>query len=389
MWSRGGAHRVAGPVGLLLHGDLDAVGQLARRAGAAARRRPRSGPPPPRCAACDRPADHRPPADRVQDLRRLGPHARALARGEDQHGGSGHAEHRSIGPGALGGGLMARHRFLVPADGGSIPLPPVRPIGSVRTCVRVRPSPSGSANTSFGRRSAIAHRVIPTALRALGLCGPAAATVGRSRSTCDLGHLDRPLRPRRRAPRRLRTGRRPSRWRSCPGRGLDLPPRAPEAAALRRTASRIARCELCGQGEMWRGAEMALILDHVNGVATTTGSRTSGSSAPTATRRLTRTAAAPTGDHLALPPAPQCGSAFRPKSLTHRYCSRDCGQRQGGGSAASRRASSGPAGSSGRPTSSSCARSRRRASAVGRKYGVSDNAVRKWVRWYEAELDAA
>jgi transposase-like protein len=23
--------------------------------------------------------------------------------------------------------------------------------------------------------------------------------------------------------------------------------------------------------------------------------------------------------------------------------------------------------------------------AVGRKYGVSDNAIRKWVRWYEAE----
>ncbi len=27
-------------------------------------------------------------------------------------------------------------------------------------------------------------------------------------------------------------------------------------------------------------------------------------------------------------------------------------------------------------------------SAVGRKYGVSDNAVRKWVRWYEAEVGA-
>ena len=28
-------------------------------------------------------------------------------------------------------------------------------------------------------------------------------------------------------------------------------------------------------------------------------------------------------------------------------------------------------------------------SAVGRKYGVSDNAVRKWIRWYETrrELD--
>jgi transposase-like protein len=29
--------------------------------------------------------------------------------------------------------------------------------------------------------------------------------------------------------------------------------------------------------------------------------------------------------------------------------------------------------------------------AVGRKYGVSDNAVRKWLRWYErqAEREAA
>jgi hypothetical protein len=28
------------------------------------------------------------------------------------------------------------------------------------------------------------------------------------------------------------------------------------------------RCEICGQGELWRGFRMALILDHVNGVAT-------------------------------------------------------------------------------------------------------------------------
>jgi transposase-like protein len=26
--------------------------------------------------------------------------------------------------------------------------------------------------------------------------------------------------------------------------------------------------------------------------------------------------------------------------------------------------------------------------AVGRKYGVSDNAVRKWIRWYERAKDA-
>jgi transposase-like protein len=23
--------------------------------------------------------------------------------------------------------------------------------------------------------------------------------------------------------------------------------------------------------------------------------------------------------------------------------------------------------------------------AIGRKYGVSDTAIRKWIRWYEAE----
>jgi transposase-like protein len=25
--------------------------------------------------------------------------------------------------------------------------------------------------------------------------------------------------------------------------------------------------------------------------------------------------------------------------------------------------------------------------AVGRKYGVSDNAIRKWIRWYEHERE--
>ena len=123
--ARGRAHGVAGPVGLLLHRELDAVGQLTLEPPL----RPvhHHDPPGPRLLRRpDRPADDRPPADRVQDLRRVGLHARALARGEDQHGGSGHAEHRSIGHAAapsLGGGVMARHRFLVPADGGSIPPP--------------------------------------------------------------------------------------------------------------------------------------------------------------------------------------------------------------------------------------------------------------------------
>jgi hypothetical protein len=27
--------------------------------------------------------------------------------------------------------------------------------------------------------------------------------------------------------------------------------------------------------------------------------------------------------------------------------------------------------------------------AVGRKYGVTDNAVREWMRWYERDAEAA
>jgi HNH endonuclease len=37
---------------------------------------------------------------------------------------------------------------------------------------------------------------------------------------------------------------------------------------LYATGLKQRRCELCGQGEDWRGRPMALILDHINGVAT-------------------------------------------------------------------------------------------------------------------------
>lgn len=49
-------------------------------------------------------------------------------------------------------------------------------------------------------------------------------------------------------------------------------------------------CELCGQGEIWRGRRMSLILDHITAAPQTTGSRTSGSSARIAPRRSIRTA---------------------------------------------------------------------------------------------------
>jgi predicted small metal-binding protein len=89
-------------------------------------------------------------------------------------------------------------------------------------------------------------------------------------------------------------------------------------------------CELCAQGEEWHGRPMGLILDHICSPAC--------------------------GHHAPGPAGPKPGirKVDRPP----------------------------------------CARLKREVaamgwSAVGRRYGVSDNAVRKWIRWYEAEIERA
>jgi hypothetical protein len=90
------------------------------------------------------------------------------------------------------------------------------------------------------------------------------------------------------------------------------------------------RCEVCGQGEEWQGQQMALILDHINGVADD--------------NRL---------GNLQIV-CPNCAATL----ATH------CGRKN-------RRDR----------TPRSC--------LIGRKYGVSDKAVRKWIRWYEYQREMA
>ena len=145
----GGAHGVAGAVRLLLDRHLDAVGQrvgeLALRPvddhDAAGAGFARGG---------DRPLDHRAPADRVKDLGQVRAHAGALARSEDQHGGSGHAEHRSIGVAepALGGSSNGKTPVFGAGYRGSNPCPPMA------RCVAV--SPAGAGRTT--RRSGCSAR---------------------------------------------------------------------------------------------------------------------------------------------------------------------------------------------------------------------------------------
>jgi len=132
------------------------------------------------------------------------------------------------------------------------------------------------------------------------------------------------------------------------------------------------RCEQCGQGEEWRGRPMSLILDHVN--------------RPNCAATLDTHC----GRKLRLQPRRclRCDGVFKPKYADRRYCSAWCGQRH------DRAPSTGP-----RPHARKVERppyrqlleevERMGYRTTGRKYGVSDNAVRKWIRAYERELSAA
>jgi hypothetical protein len=142
------------------------------------------------------------------------------------------------------------------------------------------------------------------------------------------------------------------------------------------------RCELCGQGELWRGRRMSLILDHVNGVADDNRLANLRVVCPNCNATLDTHC----GRNSAYPPMERacllCGTAFRPRAERQRYCSRACGQR------APRRSRPQLAlGRAERPPYEQLVAEIEAFGylAVGRRYGVSDNAIRKWRLAYERE----
>jgi hypothetical protein len=146
------------------------------------------------------------------------------------------------------------------------------------------------------------------------------------------------------------------------------------------------RCELCGQGEDWRGRRMALILDHINGVADDNRLENLRIVCPNCAATLDTHCGRQNRRPEVRRTRPHCGKEFVANDPRKRYCSRYCGRRW------DRHAVPRPgAWRVERPPYEELVAEVAATSwsAVGRRYGVSDDAVRKWVRTYEAERRGA
>jgi hypothetical protein len=145
-------------------------------------------------------------------------------------------------------------------------------------------------------------------------------------------------------------------------------------------------CELCSQDENWHGRRLGMILDHVNGVSD--DNRLSNLRIVCPNCAATLDTHCGRGRRLSRPDrdCERCGAPFRAKYATQRHCSQQCGSRwdrTGKPRPSARRAV--------RPPHAQLLREVTAVgySATGRRYGVSDNAIRKWLRDYERERAAA
>jgi hypothetical protein len=137
-------------------------------------------------------------------------------------------------------------------------------------------------------------------------------------------------------------------------------------------------CELCGQGEIWRGHRMSLILDHINGVADDHRLENLQIVCPNCAATLETHCGK---QNRRLRSCESCGEEFAPKRREQRFCTQRCAyDREVGVAKPEQRRVA-------RPPYNHLIREIHALgwSGVGRRYGVSDNAVRKWVRQYERE----
>jgi hypothetical protein len=145
------------------------------------------------------------------------------------------------------------------------------------------------------------------------------------------------------------------------------------------------RCEMCGQDERWRGRWMSLIIDHINGVPDDNRLTNLRIVCPNCAATLDTHCGRKNKKERPTRSCVRCRREFVAKYPSHRYCSYTCGTRwdrarfRGVAHPEQRKVE--------RPPYEQLLEEIAATSylAVGRKYGVSDNAVRKWVRFYEHE----
>lgn len=142
-------------------------------------------------------------------------------------------------------------------------------------------------------------------------------------------------------------------------------------------------CEICGQAEFWLGKRMSMVLDHINGVSDDNRLENLRMLCPNCNATLDTHCGRNTPRER---PCAACGQIFVPSSNLHRYCSMTCW-----GTIAARRYEGVPRPQTRKVERPSYGRlvgelAQMSMVKVGAKYGVSDNAVRKWLSWYEADI---
>ncbi len=141
-------------------------------------------------------------------------------------------------------------------------------------------------------------------------------------------------------------------------------------------------CEICSQGEQWRGRWMSLILDHINGVRSDNRLENLRIACPNCNATLDTHCGRQTRIVREPRNCERCGTAFVPRYSTQRHCSQGCGtrwDRSGIDWTELRRVERPPL--EGVITEATTIGYE----AAGRAYGVSGTAIRKWIRDYGAE----
>lgn len=132
------------------------------------------------------------------------------------------------------------------------------------------------------------------------------------------------------------------------------------------------KCEMCGQGELWNGKRMSLIIDHING--------THNDNRIENLRIVCPNCAATLDTH--------CGKNLKKYNKKKMYFCKNCGEKKQKGAGLCRKCSDNAKRVVERPSLDELRKSINEIgySATGRKYGVSDNSIRKWIKNYENKV---